>query len=185
MDGTTIVKKVNFQKHVSESVMHQTAALRLKEKEVIQSSVIGGNKPTTSPAASASLSYHGTQTTLIPYVQKMNAHQKSQLCKKFQLAHFVATHGKSFKTYESFTKFEKNIHKVDLGGSYLDDKAGAEITEFFSHSILLKNITEPLNSDTIHYYSVMFDGSSSTKHLDEKELFVMKYCASECPAIIL
>ena len=78
--------------------------------------------------------------------------------------------------------FEKNIHKVDLGCSYLDDKAGAEITEFLSRSILLKNITEPLNSDTIHYYSVMFDGSSSPKTLDEKELFVLKYCASGVPS---
>ena len=107
MDGTTVVKKVNFQKHFSESVMHQTAALRLKEKLVIQPSVIGDDEPTTSPAASASSSYHGTQTTLIAYVHKMNAHQKSQLCKKFQLAHFVATHSKSFKTYEAFTKFWK------------------------------------------------------------------------------
>ena len=83
VDGTTIVKKVNFQKHISESVMHQTAVLRLKEKLVIKPSVIGDDEPTTSPAASASSSYHGTQTTLIPYVQKMNAHQKRQLCKKF------------------------------------------------------------------------------------------------------
>ena len=94
----------------------------------------------------------------------------------------VATHGKSFKTYEAFAKFEQNIHKVDLGSSYLDDKAGAEITEFLSRSILLKNITEPLNPDTIHYYSVMFDGSSSMKTLDEKELFVMKYCAGGVPS---
>ena len=66
----TVVKKVNFQKHVSESVMHQTAALHLKEKLVIQPSVMGDDEPTTSTAASASSSYHGTQTTLLPYVQK-------------------------------------------------------------------------------------------------------------------
>ena len=78
-DGTTVVKK---SEHVSESVMHQTAVLHLKEKLVIQPSVIGDDEP-TSPAASASSSCHGTQTTPIPYVQKMNAHQKHQLCKKF------------------------------------------------------------------------------------------------------
>ena len=89
VDGTTIVKKVNYQKHVSESVMHQTAVLRLKEKLVIQLSVIGDNEPTTSLAASASSSYHGTQTTPIPYMQKMNAHQKCKLCKKFSAPELV------------------------------------------------------------------------------------------------
>ena len=83
VDRATVVKKVNFQKHVSESVMHQIAVLCLKEKLVIQPSVIGDKEPTTSPAASASSSYHRTQTTLIPYMQKMNAHQKRQVCKKF------------------------------------------------------------------------------------------------------
>ena len=56
---------------------------------MIQPSVIGDDEPTTSPAASASSSYHGTQTTPIPYVQKMNARQKSQLCKKFSGAELV------------------------------------------------------------------------------------------------
>ena len=75
--------------HISESVVHQTAVLHLKEELVIQPSVIGDNEPTTSPAASASSSYHGTQTTPIPYVQKMNAHQKRQLCKKFSWPELV------------------------------------------------------------------------------------------------
>ena len=66
---------------------------------------------------------------------------------------------------------KKTIHQVDLGSAYLDDKAGDEITKFLSHSILYKNITEPLNSNLIHYYSIMFDGSSSAETADEKEVF--------------
>ena len=165
VDGTSVVKNVNFQKHLSDSRLHQTAVLRLREQ--LHSEVEIGDVESPTTAASSS---DGSQTTLIPFIQKMNANQKKQLCKKFQLAHFVAANGRSFKTYEALANFEKTIHQVDLGSAYLDDKAGAEITKFLSRSILYKNITEPLNSNLIHYYSIMFDGSSSAKTADEKAL---------------
>ena len=45
---------------------------------------------------------------------------------------------------------------------------------FLSKSIVKNNIIKPLNDGTIHYYSVPNDGSSSTKTMDEKEIFIIK-----------
>ena len=46
---------------------------------------------------------------------------------------------------------------------------------YLSKSSRIKSITEPTNKGKLRYYSViMNDGSTSTKTLDEKELFLMK-----------
>ena len=55
------------------------------------------------------------------------------------------------------------------------------MVKYLSKSTLLTNITEPLNENRISYYGVMNDGSSSTKTMDEKELFVIKTAATGVP----
>ena len=45
----------------------------------------------------------------------------------------------------------------------------------------VENITEPLNNGETNYYSVMNDGSSSAKTMDEKELFKIKTAPSGIP----
>ena len=47
---------------------------------------------------------------------------------------------------------------------------------FLSKSIVAQNITDPLNSESRIYFSLLFDGSSSAKTMDEKELYVIKTC---------
>ena len=56
--------------------------------------------------------------------------------------------------------------------------AGVELISFLTKSSRIKSITEPLNTGAIRYYSVMNDGSSSAKTMDEKELFLMKSAQS-------
>ena len=114
-------------------------------------------------------------------LQKMTAAQWLQLGGKFQLACFSSSNPKSFKSYSNFTVFEKKYHNVDLGNSYLTDKAGREIVKYTSISQWITNITEPLNNVVLHYDSVLFDGASSAKCVDEKELFVMKTCVDGQP----
>ena len=63
----------------------------------------------------------------------------------------------------------------------MSDTACAEMSKYFSKSIKIKNITEPLNNQEYHYYSIMNDGSSSAKTVDEKELFFMKTASSGTP----
>ena len=48
--------------------------------------------------------------------------------------------------------------------------------KYISISQRLKNIMEPLNENILNYYSVLFDDASSSKGVDEKELFVIKLC---------
>ena len=71
--GTRVIKKVNFQGHISSEI-HGTAALRMKEKALTSSS------PTTSTALAGA----NNQTTLLPHIRKFTAQQRLQLTRKFQ-----------------------------------------------------------------------------------------------------
>ena len=91
---------------------------------------------------------------------------------RFQLAHFTAIHGEPFKLYQNIANFEKQIHNVELGQSYLTDTSCRKMLFYLSKNIVLENIM--LNDGTIRYYNVHNDESSSAKTIDEKELFIMK-----------
>ena len=46
--------------------------------------------------------------------------------------------------------------------------------QFLSKSIVKNNITKLLNDETIRYFRIHNDGSSSAKTMDEKQLFIIK-----------
>ena len=52
---------------------------------------------------------------------------------------------------------------------------------FIANDKRTKNITEALNSGVFNYYSILCDGSSSTKIVDEKELYIIKTCLNGKP----
>ena len=120
------------------------------------------------------LETHPDQTSIVTCVRGINQKLKDQLVMKFQLAHFIAIHGKPFKLYSDFANFEKEFHNVDLGNSYLSDPSCHKMLTYLSRSIITNNITKPLNDGTIWYYSMHNDGSSSAKTMDKKELFIIK-----------
>ena len=68
-----------------------------------------------------------------------------------------------------------------MGSSYLTDKMGAEIMKYISLGERFKKITQPLNENIVNYYSILFDGASSVKCVDEKELSIMKTCVQGKP----
>ena len=135
------------------------------------------------PSSSSSAIPSGApkQSTLLPYLQKISARQRRQLTNKFQLAHFLIGKNKSFKFYQDMVSFEERVHQVDMGSSYNSDKSAKEIVSYLSKSIVLTEITEPLNSNAVNYYSVLNDGSSSAKTNDEKEIFLIKTGATGVP----
>ena len=102
VSGTTVIKKANFHDHITKSNTHKVAPLRLAERENLKTSSGG---PSTS---SSSHSAVARQTTLKPLIRRMNALQRDQLTRKFQLAHFIALSGHSFKSYEKFAILKKN-----------------------------------------------------------------------------
>ena len=57
------------------------------------------------------------------------------------------------------------------------------MVKYLALSARQQKITEPLNTDQLHYYSVLSDGSSSAKTMDEKELFLVKTCKNGKPCI--
>ena len=180
INGSSLVKTVNFEKHLQNEI-HKIAALRLKENQIL--SQIAEDTNESSGKSSLNKSSTGTpkQTLLKPMIHGITAAKRVQLGRKFQLAHFICTKGKSFKLYETFGAFGKNHHNVDLGSSYLTDKAGTEIMKYISLSERFKKITQPLNENIVNYYSILFDGASSAKCVDEKELFIMKTCVQGKP----
>ena len=56
-----------------------------------------------------------------------------------------------------------------------------EIVLYLSKSVIEENVTIPLNEWKRLYYSVLFDGSSSAKTNDEKEVYVIKTCKGGKP----
>ena len=46
---------------------------------------------------------------------------------------------------------------------------------------MLTEITEPLNSNAVNYYSILNDGSRRAKTTDEKEIFLIKTGATGAP----
>ena len=137
--GTSVVKKVNFEKHLKFEV-HVTAALRLQEAEVVNQT----SNDVSQKEPCCSTSTVPRQSLLRPLIHRMTAHQHSQLRMKFQLAHFVCSTGKSFKSYLQFAHFEKDYHGVDLGSGYLNGSSASEIMKYIATSTRIKNITEPL-----------------------------------------
>ena len=71
---------------------------------------------------------------------------------------------------EQFAEFEPKHHGVDLGSGYLTRQSCSEIIKFIADDKRTASITEPLNSGLFNYYSVLCDGSSTTKIVDEKQL---------------
>ena len=76
--------------------------------------------------------------------------------------------------FSNFFNFEKDVHNVDLGNSYLTDTSCWEMLHFLSKSIIKNDIRKLLNDETICYYSVHNDDSSSAKTMDEKELPIIE-----------
>ena len=177
--GSTVVKKNNFRDHTILSKTHAAAVLFLSDKSV------GTGKSTSTISSSTIASGAPRQTTLTPYVQRLNSAQRMQLTRKMQIAHYTAINAKSFSFYGNLTKFCKDTLKVDVGKGYIYDTAGAEMISYLSKSSRIKTITEPLNSGENRYYSIMNDGSSSAKTMDEKELFLMKTAGTGKPTFSL
>ena len=96
--------------------------------------------------------------------------------KKFQRLHFTVSQNLSFRMYNKLAMFEKDTHKVNLGSSFLSDKSAREMTLYLSNSLLRENFVKPLNEGRKLYFSLLYDGSLSTKINDEKELYIIKTC---------
>ena len=113
ISGITVIKNANFEDHMKKSETHCVASLHLLEKQHMTTKT--NNDKSTNSVLVGPLN----QTTILPHIQKFTAIKRAQLTRKFQLAHFTATTGKSFKSYENFARFEKTYHNVDLGSAYL------------------------------------------------------------------
>ena len=107
VNDSSVVKKVNFEKHL-QNENHEIAALRLKENQI---SEVAEDTNESSGNSSENKSSTGApkQTLLKPMIQGITAAKRVQLGRKFQLAHFICTTGKSFKSYETFAAFEKKL----------------------------------------------------------------------------
>ena len=77
--------------------------------------------------------------------------------------------------------FEKDTHKVNLGSSFLSNNSAREMTLYLLNSLLHENVVKPLNEGRKLYFSLLYDGSSSDKINDEKELCIIKTYRNRVP----
>ena len=166
ISGSNVVKKSNAIDHLKSNA-HATAVKRLREK---RSSAEAQTKGKKIAAASTS------QKTIVKHIRSLSATQKKQLIKKLQLVHFLAINNKPLKFYQQLVRFHKDVYKVDEGTGYLNNNAAQKMLLYLSKSIIAEHITEPLNMGQRLYFSILFDGSSSAKTMDEKEVYVIKTC---------
>ena len=81
---------------------------------------------------------------------------------------------------ELITKWYKEVQIQVILNFYLGNIT--QVTTMATASALgEQEVTEPLNNGKIRYYSVMNDGSSSAKTLNEKELFLIKTASDGIP----
>ena len=73
-------------------------------------------------------------------MQNLSTLHRSQLAKKFQIAHFIVNEGHAFNFYSKLAHFEKIYHEVDLGDSYVSDTACAEMVKYISKSMKVKTL---------------------------------------------
>ena len=73
------------------------------------------------PSSNSSQNMNSTgtpkQTLRKPMIQGITAAKRVQLGRKFQLAHFICTMGKSFKSYETFGTLKKIIIMLIWGAT--------------------------------------------------------------------
>ena len=141
MSGTTVIKKNNAADHVSKSKLHRQVTLALQSQSKASASGSDGTCQMFEKKQDVP-----RQTTLPEHIRKINATQRAQLEKKFQLVHFMVLKCKPFKDYESFSQFEKDIHKVDLGTNHLNEYSARIMTTYIAKEIRHEEITQPLNS---------------------------------------
>ena len=82
--------------------------MRLKENQILSQVAEDTNESSGNSSQNKSSSAP-KQTLLKPMIQGITAAKRVQLGRKFQLAHFICTTGKSFKSYETFAAFEKKL----------------------------------------------------------------------------
>ena len=176
IQGTTTIKKNNATDHL-KAQYHVNAVRKLKEKAEQKCDEVN-----ISEAEKLAVEKQPSQSSILTHVRKLTVVQREQLLKKFQLVHFVATKNLSFQMYEHFAKFERDTHKVDVGNAYLTDRSEREMLVHLSRALLQRNVIDPLNTGARLYFSLLYDGSSSAKTNDEKELYVIKTCNKGGPS---
>ena len=162
INGSSSTKKSNCADHLKSNV-HARAVLRLKEKR-------------TQTAGQEIAQASTRQKRIIELARDLTKTQKAQLVRKFQLAHFLIVNKKSFNSYRDLVTFQKDMYHIDVRTGYLSNVAAKEMIMYLSKSIEAENIMDPVNSRERLYFSLLFDGSSNAKTIDEKELYLIKTC---------
>ena len=183
--GTTNVKKSNAIDHISKSTLHKTAsyhAVSLQKKaQTVETPAAAASTSSESSnnannTSSSVCDLFGRQTTIPELTRAISLSQAKELTMKFQLAHFLTVKCKPLQDFETFINFEKDVHKVKLGSGYLDRRAATSMVSYLAKNIIQEEVTAPLNSGDCTYFSLFYDGSSSAKTMDEKEVYVIKTC---------
>ena len=177
VSGSEIMKKNNATDHVNKANYHATAVRILCQRanEKVEIPLL------TEAEKLASQDKTISSQGILTHVQQLNITDQDQLLKKFQLLNFTISQNLSFCMYNKLAMFEKDTHKVNLGSSFLSNNSAREMTLYLLNSLLHENVVKPLNKGRKLYFSLLYDGSSSDKINDEKELYIIKTYRNRVP----
>ena len=165
------IKKNNAQEYIQKAKYHADATRRLKERADAKKLELTEEEQIAQTSTSS-----GHQRSILTQVRLLQHTQREQYIRKFQTAHFAVINNCSFNMYKKFAEFKRNVHKVDMGIGFLNDKSGQELILFLSNFLLREGVVDPFNDGTRLYLSLLYDESSSAKTSDEKELYIIKTC---------
>ena len=169
INGSQITKENNAQEHIQKAKYHADATRRLKERVDAKKLELSEVEQRAQVSRSS-----GHQRSILTQVRLLQHTQRGHYIRKFQTAHFAVINNCSFNVYKKFGEFEKNVHKVDMGNGFLNDKSGQKLILFLPNFLLRENVIDPLNDGPRLHFSLLYDESPPAKTSYEKELYIIK-----------
>ena len=111
------------------------------------------------------------QTTLINSFKGVEKKVWEQTKKKFEVSYFVAKEEIPFTKYEKILNLEE-LHGVDIGASYRNDKACAEFVDYLGEDLNEKLAKDLTNAN---FYSVLSDGSTDSAVREQECTFALYF----------
>ena len=112
-----------------------------------------------------------------PIAQALNKifdREREQLCRKFDIAYFLAIEKLSFRKFPRLCELEAR-HEISTGSSYTNEIAGKTFTHYVAQS-QQQQVLERIAQDK--FFSLLIDGSTDKANVDN-EVFMVVWCDTD------
>ena len=111
-------------------------------------------------------------------IQVLHEKEFEKLRVMFRVSHSLAKKGRPYSDYELTLDLHETSHKINLGETYRNDRAGRKFVSFIAEAECL-NLASELSAAP--FYSVMTDGTTDSS-VCEAEIMYVRYCVKGKPS---